>query len=116
MKHIKLFEKFSTEVDTTKYIKEVETKMEEISDLVSDLDNSTFTYEIDNYGLEAILKVGNKVTKFIMDFDPLFLVRFVSGEKFEHELDSIEQGLHILEDCVQKCIGIHERKYQIWNT
>lgn len=106
MKYIKLYEKFNK----SNYVEITEIKMQEISDLVSDLDNFQFSYEIDNYGLEARLVTSKGLTKFIMDFDPISLVRFVRGKQIQDEIKSLEEGLDIIERCVQKCIGVNENR------
>lgn len=119
MKHLKLFEEF---IDFN--LDWVSSKMNELSDLVSDFSNIEFKYHIekvkDNEDLQGLLVIeltatdANITLIWTIDLDsPSITIEEIEGDEHENiydsKLESIEQALDLVEKNIQDLFDINER-------
>ena len=119
MKHLKLFEEF---IDFN--LDWVSTKMNELSDLVSDFANIEFKYHIekvkDNEDLQGLLVIeltatdANITLIWTIDLDsPSITIEEIEGDEhekiYDSKLESIEQALDLVEKNIQDLFDINER-------
>jgi hypothetical protein len=121
MKYLKIFEEFVGPID----LEYVNTKMDELSDLVSEYSGISFEYNIEsnreNENLQGILKVNLIATDTIaqisweLDLDSPHLIVKEIGDSDELEeiynshLSSVEEGLDVIEKHIYDIFEISER-------
>jgi len=115
MKFLKVFEEFR---DFN--LGFIDSKMEELSDLVSDYSNIVFEYNIESEDSQGLLIVKLKATdasveihwKIDLDTPHITLIEIdgdESNETYISDLSSIEEGLDVIEKQIYKIFEISER-------
>ena len=110
---IKKFTEFIREfVDVTDSI--LDAKMQEIKDLVDNIGGQAFMYEWENKNdHELFINFTNNelVLRYEFDIDDLMLKKIASNVvDFETKVDSIDEGLDIIEKDIHSILGVSENK------
>lgn len=112
MGRIKLFEDFmKINIDDLSYVR---TRMEEISDLVNSTlkdfeGDSNFAYQLSEEELEVNLTLNRKSVYMLLDFNTFFLGIYHNEEK-DYRINSVEEGLDIIEKKIYSVLEISENK------
>ena len=109
MKYLKVFEEFIENSDNV-----IDAKMQELKDLIDGLSDNGIIYEWENKSEHEIVVNFTKYDlsiKYEFDIDQMYVAKFV-GETtdFQTYVESIDEGLEIIEKDIQGILGISERK------
>jgi hypothetical protein len=91
----------------------IDTKMQELKDLVDGATNgNNIIYEWENksdHELTVTFSTGELSIKYDFDIDDLYVIK-TAGDKidFQANVESIEEGLEIIEKDIQSILGISE--------
>lgn len=108
MKYLKVFEEFIENSDNV-----IDAKMQELKDLIDGLSDNSIVYEWENKSDHEIIVNFTKSDlsiKYEFDIDQMYVAKFV-GEvtDFHVSVESIDEGLDIIEKDIQGILGISER-------
>lgn len=98
----------------------IDVKMNEIKDLIdnaSDGQNILYEWESkDDHQLLINFTIDDESIRYEFDIDDLILTKICNGEvKFQENLETVDEGLEIIEKDIQNILGINERlKSQIY--
>lgn len=93
----------------------INAKMHELKDLVSNISGGqNIIYEWqneDDHRLSVNFSTGDMAIKYEFDIDKLHIVK-IAGDTmdFETDVESIDEGLEIIERDIQMILGISEKK------
>lgn len=108
MKWIKLFEEFIENSDNL-----IDAKMQELKDLIDGIADESIVYEWENKSDHEIIvnfTKGDLGIQYQFDIDQMFVQKTVGDQiDFKESVESIDEGLEIIEKDIQSILGISER-------
>ena len=108
MRKIKFFREFIENHDNV-----IDAKMQELKDLIDGMSDNTIVYEWENKSNHEV--VVNFTTNYLsiryeFDIDEMYVAKFVGDVcDFHTDVESIDEGLEIIEKDIQGILGISER-------
>jgi len=108
MKYLKVFEEFIENSDNV-----IDSKMQELKDLIDGLSDNNIIYEWENKSDHEIIvnfTKGDLAIRYEFDIDQMYVAKFVGNETdFQNYVGSIDEGLDIIEKDILGILGISER-------
>ena len=108
MKYLKVFEEF---IENSENV--IDAKMQELQDLISNLSDQNIIYEWENKSDHEIVVNFTKddlSIRYEFDIDQMYVAKFVGDETdFQTEVESIDEGLDVIEKDIQGILGISEK-------
>lgn len=108
MKYLKVFEEFIENSDNV-----IDAKMQELKDLIDGLSDNSIIYEWENKSDHEIIVNFTKSElsiRYEFDIDQMYVAKFVGNTTdFHTDVDSIDEGLDIIEKDIQGILGISEK-------
>ena len=109
MKYLKVFEEFIENSDNV-----IDVKMQELKDLIDGLSDNSIIYQWENKSDHEIIVNFTKddlSIRYEFDIDQMYVAKFVGDTTdFHTEVDSIDEGIDIIEKDIQGILGISESK------
>jgi hypothetical protein len=107
LRHVRLFEEFILGSD----IGYINTKMEELSDLVDSIDDEfiSFEWSLNNNLLNVTLEINQEQIIIKYDIETGKLIRNIKGKLDSDQCDNVEEAMDIIEDCIYNFLGVSER-------
>ena len=104
---IKLFREFIENSDNV-----IDAKMQELKDLIDGLSDDSIIYEWENKNDHEIIvnfTKGGLSIRYEFDIDQMYVAKFVGNDTdFQNYVESIDEGLDIIEKDIQGILGISE--------
>lgn len=108
MKYLKVFEEFIENSDNV-----IDAKMQELKDLIDGLSDNSIIYEWENKSDHEIIVNFTKSDlsiRYEFDIDQMYVAKFVGDvTDFHVGVESIDEGLDIIEKDIQGILGISEK-------
>jgi hypothetical protein len=105
---IKLFREFIENSDNV-----IDAKMQELKDLIDGMTDDSIIYEWENKSDHEVIvnfTANGLSIRYEFDIDQMYVAKFVGdATDFQTDVDSIDEGLDIIEKDVQSILGISER-------
>jgi hypothetical protein len=109
MKKIKLFREFIENSDNV-----IDSKMQELKDLIDGLSDNSIVYEWENKSDHEVVvnfTYSDLSVRYEFDIDQMYVAKFVGDvTDFQTYVESIDEGLDIIEKDIQGILGISENK------
>lgn len=109
MRKIKLFREFIENSDNL-----IDAKMQELKDLIDGLSDNSIVYEWENKSDHEVVVNFTKEElsiRYEFDIDQMYVAKFVGDvTDFQTYVESIDEGLDIIEKDIQGILGISENK------
>jgi hypothetical protein len=109
MKYLKVFEEFIENSDNV-----IDAKMQELKDLIDGLSDDGIIYEWRNENDHEVIvnfTKGDLSIRYEFDIDQMYVAKFVGHDTdFHIEVQSIDEGLDIIEKDIHGILGISESK------
>lgn len=109
MTKIKLFREFIENSDNV-----IDSKMQELKDLIDGLSDDSIVYEWENKSDHEVVvnfTHSDLSIRYEFDIDQMYVAKFVGDTTdFQTYVDSIDEGLDIIEKDIQGILGISENK------
>ena len=108
MKYLKVFEEFIENSDNV-----IDAKMQELKDLIDGLSDNSIVYEWENKSDHEVVvnfTYSDLSVRYEFDIDQMYVAKFVGDvTDFQTYVESIDEGLDIIEKDIQGILGISER-------
>lgn len=108
MKKIKLFREFIEGSDNL-----IDAKMQELKDLIDGLSDNSIIYQWENKSDHEVVvnfTYNNLSVRYEFDIDQMYVAKFVGDTTdFQTYVESIDEGLDIIEKDIQGILGISEK-------
>lgn len=108
MKKIKLFREFIEGGDNL-----IDAKMQELKDLIDGLSDNSIIYQWENKSDHEVVvnfTYNNLSVRYEFDIDQMYVAKFVGDTTdFQTYVESIDEGLDIIEKDIQGILGISEK-------
>lgn len=108
MRKIKLFREFIENSDNL-----IDAKMQELKDLIDGLSDNSIVYEWENKSDHEVIVNFTKdelAIRYEFDIDQMYVAKFVGDTTdFQTHVESIDEGLDIIEKDIQGILGISEK-------
>lgn len=108
MRKIKLFREFIENHDNV-----IDVKMQELKDLIDGMSDNSIVYEWQNKSDHEVVvnfSTTELSVKYEFDIDEMYVAKFVGNVcDFQTSVESIDEGLEIIEKDIQGILGIAER-------
>jgi hypothetical protein len=109
MKKIKLFREFIENNDNI-----IDIKMQELKDLIDGMSDQSIVYEWENKSDHEVVvnfTYNNLSIRYEFDVDQMYVAKFVGDTTdFQTDVESIDEGLDVIEKDIQGILGISENK------
>jgi hypothetical protein len=91
----------------------IDAKMQELQDLIDGLSDQSIIYQWENKNDHEIIvnfTKGDLAIRYEFDIDQMYVAKFVGNETdFQDYVDSIDEGIDIIEKDIHGVLGISER-------
>lgn len=108
MKKIKLFREFIENHDNV-----IDAKMQELKDLIDGMSDNNIVYEWKNKSDHEVVvnfSTSDIAVRYEFDIDEMYVAKFVGNVcDFQTPVESIDEGIEIIEKDVQGILGISEK-------
>jgi len=109
MKKIKLFREFIENNDNI-----IDIKMQELKDLIDGMSDQSIVYEWENKSDHEVVvnfTYNDLSIRYEFDVDQMYVAKFVGDTTdFQTDVESIDEGLDVIEKDIQGILGISENK------
>lgn len=109
MKKIKLFREFIENNDNI-----IDIKMQELKDLIDSLSDNSIIYQWENKSDHEVVvnfTYNDLSIRYEFDVDQMYVAKFVGDTTdFQTDVESIDEGLDVIEKDIQGILGISENK------
>jgi len=109
MKKIKLFREFIQNDDNI-----IDIKMQELKDLIDGMSDQSIVYEWENKSDHEVVvnfTYNDLSIRYEFDVDQMYVAKFVGDTTdFQTDVESIDEGLDVIEKDIQGILGISENK------
>jgi hypothetical protein len=113
MKKIKLFREFIENNDNI-----IDIKMQELKDLIDGMSDQSIVYEWENKSDHEVVvnfTYNDLSIRYEFDVDQMYVAKFVGDTTdFQTDVESIDEGLDVIEKDIQGILGISENKDMLY--